>query len=139
MDLKKVFTPNQTGFSLIELMVMVAVIGIVAAFAFPMYQDYVAQAREGVLRDNIQTIRLMQTERRRDRGEFAEGDYVPGGSQTLTARIGWEPRSGSNEITYNVECDTDATDGECTRTSGYTVTATHAEFPDDPVVMSFTD
>ncbi|OZA31193.1 MAG: hypothetical protein B7X93_00520 [Hydrogenophilales bacterium 17-61-9] len=48
----------QKGFTLIELMIVVAIIGILAAVAIPAYQDYTAraQASEGfILLDGLKT------------------------------------------------------------------------------------
>jgi len=60
----------QTGFTLIELMIVVAIIGILAAVAIPSYQDYTARAQTTEAVSLVSAMKGPITEWYSDHGNF---------------------------------------------------------------------
>jgi len=61
---------HQKGFTLIELMIVVAVIGILAAVAYPAYQDYVIRSKRGDAMNALAAVRIAQEKYRANNAAF---------------------------------------------------------------------
>ncbi len=111
-------TGAYAGMSLLELMVAVAILGIVAAMALPLYRGYVESAATGALVNDIATMEVFQEDVMLRTGSYVEGTYDAGsGVTSLTDATGWRPRSDTR-VVYVVD--------EATPSS-YRVTATDTD------------
>ena len=90
---------RQSGFTLIELMVVIAVLAIITAIALPAYNGYVQTSREAVLINNISTIEVFQEDER-----LRNGAYLTNAADAaaIEAAIGWENEGDEPGTTYAI-------------------------------------
>lgn len=93
-----------TGFTLIELMIAVAIIAILAGIAIPAYNEYVRESQLGAARMNAEPLRLALEDHWLDNESYAAFNglkWLPDGVTTL-AGVGWRPDGDNDAFNYSV-------------------------------------
>ena len=85
---------KQAGLTLIELMIVVAILAIIASLAIPAYNGYIQTARESEGTQDLASLRIAQEEFYMDNNTYFQGataGALRANSNNLWEPAGWDP------------------------------------------------
>ena len=115
---------NTLGFTLIELMIVVAIVGLLTAVALPSYRSYVVRASRGVAKADLMELRQFMERNYTLTNRY---DQLPAGTTITITSLPFQvsPRSGATK--YNIVFGAGPTQTTYTLTANPTTTQVDAE------------
>jgi prepilin-type N-terminal cleavage/methylation domain-containing protein len=124
------------GFTLVELMMVVALIGVLSAIAIPSFMDYQARSRRSEAFANLAAIARVQKTYEATKGEYFDTGGLPwpdytappygklgahkmdwdAASETAWGGLGWTPEG---DVYYSYQSNVCCADGLCFTASAY--------------------
>ncbi|MDD4273986.1 MAG: prepilin-type N-terminal cleavage/methylation domain-containing protein [Desulfobacter postgatei] len=89
----KLIRNNQKGFTLIELMIVVAIIGILAAIAIPNFLTYQLKSKTAEAKTNLGGIRTGEEAYNAEHDTYLDASALP--LAVGKAKVGWSDTAGS--------------------------------------------
>jgi type IV pilus assembly protein PilE len=99
---------RQKGVTLIELMIVIAIVAIIGAIAIPAYNGYVREAKFSTAMHNMETLRVFLEDWNLENGTYlltgATNTAAPTTAE-LSSILGWSPDGDKGNYSYTVSLE----------------------------------
>ena len=93
---RRIRSGNRSGYTLVELMIVMAIISILVSIAVPLYQKALLRSKESILKNNLFTLRTVIDNYSYDKGKAPQSlqDLVTEG---YLQKLPVDPMTGNNQ------------------------------------------